>query len=131
MAFGVNLANGFFITLPNLAIGSSPDLICLPSETRFVQPRDNRVPSNVSVRASSMTKFLDNILMIVELSLRVSNAAVTAATGPEVKDMTAAWGRYANTNKNVVTPRLRARVGVIFEMRGFHNALCDMKYRMP
>jgi hypothetical protein len=78
-----------------------------------------------------MTKFLDNILMIVELSLRVSNAAVTAATGPEVKDMTAAWGRYANTNKNVVTPRLRARVGVIFEMRGFHNALCDMKYRMP
>jgi len=131
IAFGVNLANGFVIILPNLEMGSPPDLICLPSETRFMQSRDNKVPSNVSVKASSMRKFLDSILIMVELSLSVSSAAVTAATGPEVKVMTAACGRYAKTNMKVVTPRLKVRVGVSFETRGFHNALCEMKYKTP
>jgi hypothetical protein len=31
----------------------------------------------------------------------------------------------------VVTPRLRVRVGVNFEARGFHNSLCERKYRIP
>ena len=92
MAFGVNLANGFFIILASLAIASPSDFICLPSDTRFVQSCDNRVPSNVSIRASSTRKVLANKLMMVELSLSVRNAAVTAATGPEVKAMTAACG---------------------------------------
>lgn len=69
--------------------------------------------------------------MMVELSLSVSSAAVTAATGPEVKVIIAACGRYAKTNMKVVTPRLRVRVGVNFEARGFHNSLCERKYRIP
>ena len=123
IAFGVNLLNGFFINLPNLVMESPADVICLPSETRFVQSCDSRVASKVSIRAYSMKKVLDNILMIVELSLSVSSAAVTAATGPEVKVIIAACGRYAKTNMKVVTPRLRVRVGVNFEARGFHNSL--------
>jgi hypothetical protein len=54
IAFGVNLLNGFFINLPSLAIESPDDVICLPSETRFVQSRDSRVASKVSIRAYSM-----------------------------------------------------------------------------
>jgi hypothetical protein len=54
IAFGENLLNGFFINLPNLATGSPPDVICLPSETRFVQSRDSRVASKVSTRAYSI-----------------------------------------------------------------------------
>ena len=131
IASGANLANGFFINLPSLAMGSPPDFICLPSDTRFVQSRESRVPSNVSISASSIRKVLESRLMMVELSLRVRNAAVTAATGPEVKAITAACGRYATTNMKIVTPRLRVRVGVSFETRGFHSALCEMKYRTP
>jgi hypothetical protein len=131
IAFGVNLLNGFLTNLPSLATESPADVTCLPSETRFVQSRDSRVASKVSIRAYSIRKVLDNILMIVELSLSVSSAAVTAATGPEVKVIIAACGRYAKTNMKVVTPKLRVRVGVNFEARGFHNSLCEMKYRIP
>ena len=107
IAFGVNLLNGFLTNLPSLATESPADVTCLPSETRFVQSRDSRVASKVSIRAYSIRKVLDNILMIVELSLSVSSAAVTAATGPEVKAIIAACGRYAKTNMKVVTPKLR------------------------
>jgi hypothetical protein len=44
----------------------------------------------VSTRASSIRKVLERRLINVELSLRVSNAAETAATGPEVKAIMAA-----------------------------------------
>lgn len=45
-------------------------------------------------------------------SLSTSNAAVTVATGPEVKNIIAACGRYVKKNMKEVTPAPRVRVGV-------------------
>ena len=127
MAFGVNFANGFFNSFPSRAIGSPPALICLPSETRFVHSFESRVPSKVSIRASSMRNVFEMRLIIVELSLSVRSAAEKAATGPEVKAMMAACGRYATTNMKVVTPKLKVIVGASFETSGRHNALWETK----
>ena len=131
MALGLNLAKGSVMKLHNLAAGSFLKLGSWPSETRFVQPRANKVPSNVSTKASSMRKFLDNRLTIEELSLIVSSAALIAASGPETKAMAAACGRYAKVNMKVVTPTLMVRVCVSFETRGFHNSRWKMKYKIP
>lgn len=92
-AFGVNLTKGFFSSFPNLAIGSPPALICLPSDTKSVVFFDSRAPSKVSVRASSMRKVLLRMVIRVELSLRTSKAPLMAARGPLVKAIMAAWGR--------------------------------------
>ena len=74
-------------------MGSPPALICRPSETKLVHSRDSSVPSNVSTSESSRRKVRERMLINVELSLNVRRAAVRAATGPEVKAMTAACGR--------------------------------------
>ena len=126
-AFGVNFAKGFFSIFPSRAIGSPPALICLPSESRFVHSFESSVPSNVSMRASSMRNVLERRLMRVELSLSVRSAAEKAAIGPEVKVMTAACGRYATKNMKVVTPKLNVMVGTSFDESGLHSALWERK----
>jgi len=89
-ALGENLANGDLASLPSREIESPPDLICLPPDTRFVHSLDSSVPSKVSTSASAMKNVLDSKLTRVELSLKVSKAADTAAIGPDVKAMSAA-----------------------------------------
>lgn len=93
MALGVNLENGFLISFPSRAMLSPPAWICLPSSTKLAQSSDNSVPSNVSIKASSMKSVRAIRFVIVELSLSVRIAADIAATGPEVTAMIAAWGR--------------------------------------
>lgn len=131
IALGVNLANGFLINFPSFAIESDPPFICLPSDTKFVQSFESRVPSKVSTRASSRKKVRDNRLTSVELSLRVSNAADTAATGPEVNAITAICGRYANANMKVVTPIDVVKRPASFEVRGRHRSRWERKYKTP
>ena len=84
IALGVDLANGFFTSFPRRAILSPPVLICRPSLTRLVHSLLKRVPSNVSVSASSMKNVLDKRFTSVELSLRVSKAAEMAAKASDV-----------------------------------------------
>ena len=90
MALGANLANGFLINFPSRAMLSPPALICRPSDTKLVHSRETNVPSKVSISASSIKKDLDSRLIMVELSLRVSSAALMAAIGPDVNAMIAA-----------------------------------------
>ena len=71
------------------------------------------------------------MLIRVELSLSVSRAAEKAASGPEVKAMTAACGRYATVNMSTVTPMLSVRVDGSRLRSGFHSARCVAKYTMP
>jgi hypothetical protein len=123
IADGVNLASGLAISFPSRAIGSPPDLTCLPSDTRSVHSRETRVPSKVSTRASWMRNVLEMRLMMVELSLRVSKAAEIAARGPLVKAMIAAWGKYAKTNMKVVTPTLSVNVETSLDVSGRHRLL--------
>lgn len=75
------------------------------------------------MRASCMRKVLEMRLMSVELSLRVNKTAVIAATGPLVKAIMAAWGRYAKTNMKVVTPTLSVNVEASLEVKGRHKLL--------
>ena len=127
IAFGVNFANGFLNSFPSRAMGSPPAWICLSLDTRFVHSFERRVPSKVSIRASSMRKVRERRLMIVELSLSVRSAAENAAIGPDVNAIIAAWGRYATKNMRVVTPRLKVIVGASLDISGRHSALCVMK----
>lgn len=50
-------------------------------------------PSNVSIRASSISIVLLSTMLIVLLSLSTRRAALTAASGPLVKARTATWGK--------------------------------------
>ncbi|KAI7456572.1 hypothetical protein KC368_g41 [Hortaea werneckii] len=68
IALGVNLAKGLPIRLPSLAIA---------------------VPSNVSIRLSSIKRAFESTVVNVLLSLRTSRAVLKAARGPEVKKRTA------------------------------------------
>ena len=77
--------------------------------------------------ASSMRNVRERRLIKVELSLRVKRAAEIAATGPDVKAMTAACGTYATRNMNVVTPMLRVMVGASLEINGRQRSLCETK----
>lgn len=125
------MASGDLTSLPSFAIGSPPALSCRPSDTRSVVFLDNSTPSKVSTRASSIKKFLLRIVNRVELSLSTSKAAVIAASGPLVKAMTAAWGRYVKTNMKVVIPRPKVIVGASLLVRGLHSDLWDRKYAIP
>lgn len=55
-------------------------------------------PSNVSINASEMTKFLLMMLKIVWLSESTRSAVVKGAAGPEVNAMMAIWGMYVKRN---------------------------------
>ena len=81
MALSLNLVKGSVTKLPNLVVWSFLMLICMSLEMRLVQPRANKVLLNVSTSASSMRKFLDRRLIIVELSLIVSIAAPNCSQG--------------------------------------------------
>ena len=80
---------------------------------------ETSTPSNVSVRASSIRKVLLRIVKRVEDSDKTSKAPLTAAKGPDVKAMTATWGRYVKRNMKVVTPRPKVIVGASLVVRGF------------
>ena len=131
IAVGVNFMKGFLTSLPSFAIGSLPDLICLPSDTKSVVFLDRSTPSNVSVSASSTRNVLLRSVKRVELSLRTSKAALTAAKGPLVKAMTAIWGRYVKTNMKVVIPTPSVMVGASLLVRGFHSDRWEIKYAIP
>lgn len=88
-AVGLNLEKGFLSVLPSLEMGSLPDLISRPPRTKFVAFLEMRVPSKVSRIACCRMKFLDIMLIMVELSLRTRNTVETTAKGPLVKTRTA------------------------------------------
>ena len=131
IAEGVNFAKGRLANFPSFAMGSFPDLIWRPPETRLVVFFETSVPSNVSVSASSMRKVLLRMVMRVELSLRTRRAALTAAKGPDVKAIIAACGRYVKTNIEAVMPTPRVSVGISLLVNGRHSDRCDRKYAMP
>lgn len=78
-----------------------------------------------------MRNVLERMVKMVEDSDRTRMAAVSGARGPEVIAMTAICGRYAKTNRNVVTPMPSVMVGASLDVRGFHRERWEMKYAIP
>ena len=133
-ARGCILAKGRVNIFPSLAIASRPpdrDLISRPWATRGSWSRATRVPSKVSIRASSTRNDRDKTLVMAELSLSTKMAAEIAASGPLVKAMIAICGTYVKKNIALVTPTPRVIVRPARAIKGRHRSLWVAKKKIP